>query len=269
MSASSIPSNFIETSVLMVIVPLGPEEVIEPALPPWIMQDILGETYGVMVYQEDVIKVAHYFAGLSLGEADMLRRGMSGKFRSREEFAKVKQQFFDNCKEKGYTDELTAEIWRQTESFAGYAFSKGHSASYAVESYQSLYLRAHHPMRNLELLYSMNPEAKTLLDILDHTLSPMGARMLKRWIAMPLKELKPIQERLDSVESFLKEDELRDEVIRSIQQIGDLERLCSKLSTARINPREMLQLSKALGSIDPISSKLKKLKASSLKSMNK
>lgn len=122
-------------------------------------------------------------------------------------------------------------------------------------------------MRNLELLYSMNPEAKTLLDILDHTLSPMGARMLKRWIAMPLKELKPIQERLDSVESFLKEDELRDEVIRSIQQIGDLERLCSKLSTARINPREMLQLSKALGSIDPISSKLKKLKASSLKSM--
>lgn len=113
---------------------------------PEIMQDILGETYGVMVYQEDVIKVAHYFAGLSLGEADMLRRGMSGKFRSREEFAKVKQQFFDNCKEKGYTDELTAEIWRQTESFAGYAFSKGHSASYAVESYQSLYLRAHHPM---------------------------------------------------------------------------------------------------------------------------
>lgn len=113
---------------------------------PKIMQEILGETYGVMVYQEDVIKVAHYFAGLSLGEADMLRRGMSGKFRSREEFAKVKQKFFDNCKEKEYPDELTAEIWRQTESFAGYAFSKGHSASYAVESYQHLYLKAHHPL---------------------------------------------------------------------------------------------------------------------------
>jgi len=113
---------------------------------PKVMQEILEETYGVMVYQEDVIKVAHYFAGLSLGEADMLRRGMSGKFRSRAEFAKVQQKFFDNCKAKGYSDELTAEIWRQTESFAGYAFSKGHSASYAVESYQSLYLKAHHPM---------------------------------------------------------------------------------------------------------------------------
>jgi DNA polymerase-3 subunit alpha len=111
-----------------------------------VMLDIMPETFGVMVYQEDVIKVAHYFAGLSLGEADVLRRGMSGKYRSREEFARAKDKFFSNCKEKGYEDELTAEIWRQTESFAGYAFSKGHSASYAVESYQSLFLKAHYPL---------------------------------------------------------------------------------------------------------------------------
>jgi len=110
-----------------------------------VMLDIMPETFGVMVYQEDVIKVAHYFAGLSLGEADVLRRGMSGKYRSREEFAQVKEKFFANCKQKGYADELSAEIWRQTESFAGYAFSKGHSASYAVESYQSLFLKAHYP----------------------------------------------------------------------------------------------------------------------------
>lgn len=113
---------------------------------PVIMQELMEETYGVMVYQEDVIKVAHHFAGLSLGEADVLRRGMSGKFRSRAEFSKVKQKFFDNCDKKGYPSALTKEIWRQTESFAGYAFSKGHSASYAVESYQSLYLKAHYPM---------------------------------------------------------------------------------------------------------------------------
>jgi len=111
-----------------------------------ILLDIMPETYGIMVYQEDVIKVAHYFGGLSLGEADMLRRGMSGKFRSREEFAKVKKQFFDNCKNKGHTFELTSEIWRQIESFAGYAFAKGHSASYAVESYQSLFLKAYYPL---------------------------------------------------------------------------------------------------------------------------
>jgi len=110
------------------------------------MLEIMPETYGVMVYQEDVIKVAHYFAGLSLGEADVLRRGMSGKFRSREEFAKAKGKFFSNCIKKGYPDALTAEVWRQVESFAGYAFAKGHSASYAVESYQSLYLKAHYPL---------------------------------------------------------------------------------------------------------------------------
>ncbi|MDT0551616.1 DNA polymerase III subunit alpha [Urechidicola vernalis] len=111
-----------------------------------ILLDIMPETYGVMVYQEDVIKVAHYFGGLNLGEADMLRRGMSGKFRSREEFLKVKNQFFENCKNKGHSSQLTTEIWRQIESFAGYAFAKGHSASYAVESYQSLFLKAYYPL---------------------------------------------------------------------------------------------------------------------------
>ena len=111
-----------------------------------VLRDIMPETYGVMVYQEDVIKVAHHFGGLTLGEADMLRRGMSGKFRSREEFLKVKQQFFNNCENDGKPKDLTADIWRQIESFAGYAFAKGHSASYAVESYQSLFLKAYYPL---------------------------------------------------------------------------------------------------------------------------
>lgn len=111
-----------------------------------VLWDIMPDTYGVMVYQEDVIKVAHYFADLTLGEADVLRRGMSGKYRSREEFKKVEQKFFTNCREKGYSEVLTKDVWRQIESFAGYAFSKGHSASYAVESYQSLYLKAHYPL---------------------------------------------------------------------------------------------------------------------------
>jgi DNA-directed DNA polymerase III PolC len=111
-----------------------------------VLLKIMPETYGVMVYQEDVIKVAHYFGGLTLGEADMLRRGMSGKFRSRDEFLKVKQQFFDNCKKAGKPEVLTEDIWRQIESFAGYAFAKGHSASYAVESYQSLFLKAYYPL---------------------------------------------------------------------------------------------------------------------------
>ena len=110
------------------------------------MKELMHETYGVMVYQEDVIKVAHYFAGLTLTESDMLRRGMSGKFRGRDEFKKVEEKFFANCQRKGYDDAVTREVWRQIESFAGYAFSKGHSASYAVESYQAMYLKAYHPI---------------------------------------------------------------------------------------------------------------------------
>ncbi len=110
------------------------------------MYDLLEETYGVMVYQEDVIKVAHYFAGLSLAESDYLRRGMSWKFKQRNEFWKVKQNFFENCRNKGYSDKVINDIWMQIESFANYAFSKGHSASYAVESYQALYLKAYYPL---------------------------------------------------------------------------------------------------------------------------
>ena len=110
---------------------------------------IMPDTYGVMVYQEDVIKVAHYLAGLSLAEADVLRRGMSGKFRSRSEFLQVKTRFLTACAARGHEAQFAADTWRQIESFAGYAFSKGHSASYAVESYQSLYLKAHYPLAYL------------------------------------------------------------------------------------------------------------------------
>ena len=111
-----------------------------------VLLKLMPETYGVMVYQEDVIKVAHHFAGLDLSEADVLRRGMSGKFRSQEEFAKAAFTFQQKALDAGRTPEEAREVWRQVESFAGYAFAKGHSASYAVESYQSLFLKAHWPL---------------------------------------------------------------------------------------------------------------------------
>src|ERR1044072_9436336 len=100
------------------------------------------ETYGVMVYQEDVIKVAHEFAGITLTEADVLRRGMSGKYRSRGEFQRVKGGFIEECHKRGYETHVIDRVWFEIESFSGYSFAKGHAASYAVESYQSLYLKA-------------------------------------------------------------------------------------------------------------------------------
>lgn len=110
------------------------------------MKELLEETYGVMVYQEDVIKVAHHFAGLDMAEADILRRAMSGKYKTNNRFMQIREKFFKNCREYGYAEETTREVWRQIESFGGYSFSKAHSASFAVESYQSLFLKNYYPV---------------------------------------------------------------------------------------------------------------------------
>jgi len=107
-------------------------------------------------------------------------------------------------------------------------------------------------IRNLELYGTIHSEGKTLADIIDRTITPMGARLLKRWIAFPLKDVKPIRERLDVVESFFREPNLKDEFVRSLSVIGDLERIISKVAVARVSPREMVQLKVALESIVPI-----------------
>jgi len=107
-------------------------------------------------------------------------------------------------------------------------------------------------IRNLELIGSMNENAVTLSDVLDHTASPMGARLLKRWIVMPLKDKKGIQERLDVVDFFFNNRELRDDLIGQIKQVGDLERLISKIGLQKANPREIVQLKRALYAIEKL-----------------
>ncbi len=110
-----------------------------------IFEEHLGETFGVMVYQEDVMKIVHHFAGLDLDESDVLRRIMTGKRKSSDTFNRLQAKYFRNCKERGYPEELTHEVWRQIASFSGYSFCKAHSASFAVESFQSLYLKTYFP----------------------------------------------------------------------------------------------------------------------------
>ncbi len=108
------------------------------------LRAILQDTYGVMVYQEDVIKVVHAIAGMSLGEADKLRRCMSKK-RHWEKMETYQQRFLQGAQERGVPPPAGREIWRQIEAFGGYAFCKAHSASYAQLSFQSAYLKAHYP----------------------------------------------------------------------------------------------------------------------------
>lgn len=107
-------------------------------------------------------------------------------------------------------------------------------------------------VRSLELISTMNEGGKTLLDILDKTVSPMGSRLLRRWIVFPLKEVKPIEERLDVVEDFFREPELKKLLEQQLLLIGDLERIISKAAVGRINPREVVQLKVALTAIEPI-----------------
>ena len=107
-------------------------------------------------------------------------------------------------------------------------------------------------VRSLELLNTINEGGKSLLDVIDRTTSPMGARMLKRWIVFPLKDIRPINERLDVVEYFFKEPEIKEEIDQQLSLIGDMERLISKVAVGRISPREVVQLKVALSAIEPI-----------------
>jgi len=111
-------------------------------------------------------------------------------------------------------------------------------------------------MRNLELLFSLNPDGMSLIDVIDKTESPMGARMLRRWISMPLKDKTKIESRLDVVEFFTKNEKLKNQVLTHIKKIGDLERLISKVATARINPRELAQLLRSLKAVEEIKSSI-------------
>ncbi|PCJ89528.1 MAG: DNA mismatch repair protein MutS [Flavobacteriales bacterium] len=120
-------------------------------------------------------------------------------------------------------------------------------------------------IRNLELFYTPHEGASTLIDVLDSTVSPMGARLLKRWLALPLKDRQPIEERLSAVDFFFQNPEIAEELRLQIKQIGDLERLVSKVSVARINPREAVQLKRGLSAIEPIKSICEKADCETLK----
>ncbi len=122
-------------------------------------------------------------------------------------------------------------------------------------------------IRNLELVYSTNENAKTLADILDKTYTPMGGRMMKRWMVLPLKDEKPINERLDVVEYLTKNEEISYELGQRLREIGDLERLISKVAVGKVNPKEVMHLRRTLLQIQPIKNLLQDNKIASLKKM--
>ena len=120
-------------------------------------------------------------------------------------------------------------------------------------------------VRSLELVSTMQEGGKSLLDVIDHTVSPMGGRLLRRWLIFPLKDEKPINDRLDIVDYFFRHPDFRQTIDEQLQFIGDLERIVSKVATGRVSPREMVQLRKALQAIAPIKAACQESENESLK----
>jgi len=162
--------------------------------------------------------------------------------------------FIEHFGDKYYTYKL--DDWVFTEEAAYGRLLKQFETSslkgFGVSNLKLGIIAAGAILQYLELFQSINEGGKTLLEVLDKTVSPMGSRLLKRWIALPLKDIKPINERLDIIEYFLKNPDLKEEIDDQILQIGDLERLVSKVAAGRINPREVVQLKNALTSIKPV-----------------
>src|SRR5262245_14645821 len=107
-------------------------------------------------------------------------------------------------------------------------------------------------IRNLELYQSSNSGGRSLCEVIDHSLSPMGSRLLKRWLALPLKDIEAIEERLSAVEFLLQHEELREALRKALRESGDLERLISKVAAMKTNPRELLHLNKCLRLVQDI-----------------
>ncbi|MEA3478792.1 MAG: DNA mismatch repair protein MutS, partial [Bacteroidota bacterium] len=209
-------------------------------------------------------------------------------------------QFFELFGNKFYTN--TFEDWVFTRDF-GYELLTNHFRTkslkgYGIENFQQAIIAAgsalhylsetHHDklqhisnisrieedrhvwldrftIRNLEMISTFNDQAKTLLDVVDQTITPMGGRMIRKWIVLPLKEKPLIDERLHIVEHFVKNRDFAEQLVKEFKQVGDLERIISKVAVGKINPREVVQLSKALHAVESVKKYCKQSKIKPLK----
>lgn len=216
--------------------------------------DILEETYGVILYQEQVMRIANEIAGYSLGEADILRRGMGKK--KPELLKKHRQKFIDGALDKGYSKELANELFDLMEYFGGYGFNKSHSAAYAFVSYRTAYLKTYYPVEFMAALLS---------SIMGN--SDKVARYIEECNRMGIEVLPPdVNE--SEVRFTVVEDRIRfgleavknvgqkaiEEIIRARQEEGDFESLadfCQKVSLGKVNQRVIESLIKA-GAFDSL-----------------
>ena len=189
---------------------LEPDRFAHPRL-----REILAETHGVIIYQEDVLKVAQVIAGMTLGRADVMRRSMSDK-RPSESFESMEKEFFEGARRNGVAPQAAAEIWRQMRAFAGYAFCKAHSASYTALSFRSAYLKAHFPAEFMAAVLANGggfydraayaSETRRLgLKIRGPSLNASEKRWTGRddWVRCGLEQIKGLKER--SLEAILEE----------------------------------------------------------------
>jgi DNA polymerase III subunit alpha len=153
--------------------------------------DILEESYGLLIYQEQVQKIAQRIAGFSLGEADLIRKAIGKKLRDKLEA--LKDQFVDGTVQQGYDKQLGLDLWAQIEGFADYAFNKSHSAAYGVVTYQTAWLKAHHPVEYMAALLTSVKNNKDKLPTALHTCRTMGIEVLVPDINESLSDFAPVR----------------------------------------------------------------------------
>ncbi|NCN45055.1 MAG: DNA polymerase III subunit alpha [Candidatus Pacebacteria bacterium CG10_big_fil_rev_8_21_14_0_10_36_11] len=165
------PSQFSDITAMLALYRPGPMDLIprfiegkhnpeKVAYPDESLKPILGETYGIMVYQEQVLEIVHHMAGYSLGEADMLRRAIGKK--KKKILDKNKNRFITESVKKGYKKEVAEKVWSFIEAFANYGFNKSHAASYAMISYQTAYLKANYPVEYMAALMTVETNSHSM-----------------------------------------------------------------------------------------------------------
>ncbi|QBI21817.1 DNA polymerase III subunit alpha [Egibacter rhizosphaerae] len=154
--------------------------------------EILEPTYGIIVYQEQVLKIAQTLAGFSLGEADLLRRAIGKK--KQKEMDAQREKFLAGMGERGYSEQLAQELWDLIEGFADYAFNKSHSAGYGLVSYQTAYLKAHYPVEYMSALLTSVKTNKDRLPLYLHTCRTMGIEVLQPDVNDSLVDFSPATE---------------------------------------------------------------------------
>jgi DNA polymerase-3 subunit alpha len=215
------------------------------------LEDVLGPTYGLLIYQEQVQRIAQIVAGFSLGEADLIRKAMGKKLA--DKMAELRQQFLDGAVAQGYDAQLGEDLWSLIEAFASYGFNKSHAAAYGLVTYQTAWLKRHHPVEYMSALLSSVKNNKDKLPAALHSCRMMGLVVLQPDVNESELDFAPVPSAQGQIRFGLSAvrnvgEQVVHEIVRARARHGtfaDFGDFCAKTDAAALNKRTVESLIKA------------------------